>query len=132
MRNKLLLTLVLPLLLAGCATWGPTWSEVTGQRFTRTNINRFPAIIESIDGGSAFVSDPIRIQPGLRRVQLQGPSMAMGRAGGGDLVNFELNAEPCKRYYLNAQMRNNLQTEFEPVIDFVETIAGCTVPAPAK
>jgi hypothetical protein len=29
-------------------------------------------------------------------------------------------------------MRNNLQTEFDPVIDFVETIAGCTVPAPAK
>ena len=92
-------------------------------------MNRFPGIIESIDGRSSFVTDPIRVEPGLRRVQMQGPPQ--GRPGGGLLVNFDLNVEPCKRYYLNAQARNNIQPEFEPVVDHVEDIAGCTV-TPAK
>ncbi len=129
MRNKLLLALTVPVLLSGCQTWGPTWSEITGQRWNRTIMNRFPGIIESIDGRSSFVTDPIRVEPGLRRVQMQGPPQ--GRPGGGLLVNFDLNVEPCKRYYLNAQARNNIQPDFEPVVDNVEDIAGCTV-TPAK
>ena len=32
MRKLLLLSL--PVVLAGCQTWGPTWSEVTGVRYT--------------------------------------------------------------------------------------------------
>ena len=36
-----------------------------------------------------------------------------------------LTLEPCKRYYLNSQFENPVQPRWTPVIDYVETIAGC-------
>jgi hypothetical protein len=117
--------------LAGCQTWGPTWSEVTGRRFHRADPNRAPTVIEHIDGRSAFPGDPIRIEPGKRVMTLQGipPSPAWR---GGTLQGYILVAEPCKRYFVNAQFDNRLtRSDWEPVIDHVETIAGCSM-APAQ
>ena len=34
-HTNLLLALTVLALLAGCQTWGPTWSEITGERFNR-------------------------------------------------------------------------------------------------
>ncbi len=115
------------LLLAGCQTWGPTWSEVTGARYTRATMNRYPAIIEHIDGNGAFAQNPIKIEPGKHEVTVQGPTPQ--RPGGSLLIAFTLDAEPCKRYYINAQYENPVMNNFTPVIDFVEDIAGCKVPA---
>ena len=45
--------MVLAALAAGTAQaekWGPTWSEVTGARYTRATMHRMPAIVKSIDG----------------------------------------------------------------------------------
>ena len=57
MRKSLLLLIpavVAPLFLEGCQTWGPTWSEVTGQRFNVTITNRRPAMILQVDTQGSF------------------------------------------------------------------------------
>ena len=33
------------LLAAGCQTWGPTWSEISGDRYTRIDPDRRPAFL---------------------------------------------------------------------------------------
>jgi len=121
--------MLLALLASGCQTWGPTWSEVSGRRFHRTEINRSPTIIENIDGRSAFVSYPVTIEPGVRVITLQGLPQRAGW-NGGTLLEFTLNAEPCKRYYINAQFSSPLSpSDWRPVIDEVEPIPGCAVPS---
>jgi hypothetical protein len=119
--------LAAPLLLDGCQTWGPTWSEVTGQRYNVTIVNRRPAIIDQVDNQGAF-PDPrlIKITPGEHRLVVQGP--APGWPGGPPLHVMMLNAEPCKRYYINAQFDTTITQQWTPVVDYVEPIAGCTVP----
>jgi hypothetical protein len=129
MRKSPLLLLCLPFLIAGCQTWGPTWSELTGARFPSGEINQFrrPAIIERVDNQGSFAQFPVKIEPGMRRLVLGAP--APGWAGGPDLKVFMLDAAPCKRYYLNAQFENNISPQWTPVIDWVEDIAGCTIVA---
>ena len=126
MRNALLLALSLPLLLPGCQTWGPTWSELSGQPYPSGEINQYrrPAIIEHVDDQGAFASYPVKMDPGTHRLVLGAP--APGWPGGAELKVFMLDAAPCKRYYVNAQFANPLDRDWKPVIDYVEDIAGCT------
>ena len=133
-KTKLLLlapALLGATLLPGCQTWGPTWSELTGQRYNVTIMNRRPASINMVDNQGAFV-DPnlVRVEPGKHRIVLQ--AVAPGWPGGPDLEVMNLDVEPCKRYYLNAQFQNTISPNWTPVVDFVEPIAGCTVTPPAK
>ena len=107
--------------LAGCATYGPTWSEITGDRYTRTTLNRAPALVEKVDGYSAYAQYPIKLDPGVHEIVLQGASTW---PGGAPLRTLTLNLEPCKRYYLNAQFEAPGQPRWEPVVDHVEDIAG--------
>ena len=125
MRKTLLL--IVPLVLGGCQTWGPTWSELSGQRYTKVEMNRLPAVIAQVDGRGAFASYPIKIEPGKHELVLQGPTP--GRPGGALLLPYTLVAEPCKRYYINAQYQNPVENKWTPVIDYVEEIAGCKVVA---
>ncbi len=127
MRKELLLALFLPLVVAGCQTWGPAWSEVTGDRYVPGTLYRRPAIIEHIDSQGAFASDPIRVEPGMHEVQIGAP--VPGWRGGSDIQVMKLDFEPCKRYYINAQFENNVSQNWNPVIDYVEPIAGCSVTA---
>ena len=129
MRNDLLLALSLPLVLPGCQTWSPTWSELSGQRYPSGEIHQYrrPAIIERVDDQGAFAQYPVRMEPGTHRIVLWGA--APGWPGGAELKLFMLDAAPCKRYYVNAQFLNNLQPEWTPVIDYVEDIAGCKIEA---
>ena len=113
------------LLLVGCQTWGPTWSEISGERYYNlTTLNRRAAIIERVDEQGAFPQYPIKVAPGTHQVTIQGP---VRRRGGGDLKSFTLDAEPCKRYYINAQFKDRVELAFEPVIDYVDDIAGCVI-----
>ncbi len=114
---------VATLAAAGCQTWGPTWSELSGNRFDNlTMLNRKPAIIEKVDDQSAYPTYPIKLEPGTHVVLIQGPYR---QRGGGNLNTITINMEPCKRYYVNAQFDNRVRPTFEPVIDYVEPIAGC-------
>ena len=127
MRKTLMLSVVLPLVLGGCQTWGPTWSEVTGARFPSGEINQYrrPAIIENVDTQSAFPTMPIKIDPGPHRLVLSAPTP--GWAGGSNLQVMMLDAAPCKRYYVNAQFKDQVQPDWKPVLDYVEDIAGCKI-----
>ena len=128
--SKLIIAALPALLLAGCQTWGPTWSEVSGNRFTRTTLDRGPVTVDSVDGSSTFVNNqrtPVRIEPGKRTLAITGVPLQPGFRG--TQQTFVLDAEPCKRYYVNAQWSNRLGTSgWDPVIDFVEAIAGCRLP----
>ena len=66
-----------PTFLTGCQTWGPTWSEVTGQRYNVTIANRRPAIIDRVDDQGAF-PDP---EPHQGRAGRAAPRRAGAGAG---------------------------------------------------
>jgi hypothetical protein len=128
MRKAMMLAA--PLVLAGCQTWGPTWSEVTGQRWNYAIENRSYAGISRIDNVSTSPPMPYKMAPGPRTIGVEG--LPWGGFRNGDIKEFPLNAEPCKRYYINAQHRNPIQPEWWPVVDYVEEIAGCKFVAAAK
>ena len=100
---------------------GPTWSEVTGQRYTRTTMNRMPAIVKSIDGDDTTFKST-KVMPGDRLIRLQSPSR---KGFQGTDQELRLTVEPCKRYYLNAQFASSVSRDWQPVIDHVEIIPGC-------
>jgi hypothetical protein len=127
MRKKLALALFVAVVLPGCQSWGPTWSEVSGRQYVGGTLYRRPAIIEHIDNQGAFVSDPIKVESGNHRIELSAPVPRW--PGGSDIKVMNLNLEPCKRYYFNAQFENNVSQNWVPVIDYVDPIAGCTVVA---
>src|SRR5262249_45822894 len=113
------------LLLVGCQTWGPTWSEVSGKRaYNLATMYRLPAVISRIDDQGAFASQPIKVEPGKHEIRLEGTLPGWKAA---TYETRELTLEPCKRYYLNAQYENLIQPKFTPVVDYVEDIAGCRV-----
>jgi hypothetical protein len=129
------LSLLLPLALAGCQTWGPAWSEISGARYYDvTTLNRAPTIIERIDGQGAFIygtDRSVKVDPGKRQVTLQGVPLRPGWQG--YLKEMTLEAEPCKRYYINAQYPDPLSpSAWTPVIAYVETIAGCATTVASK
>ena len=117
------LAIFLALSATGCATYGPTWSEISGDRYTLTTINRAPAVIEKVDGNSAYASYPIKVEPGQHEIVMKG--ITTGWPGGADLHTVTMTLEPCKRYYLNAQFDAPRQPRWDPVVDYVQEIAGC-------
>ncbi len=130
-KSLALAAALLPLLgVAGCATYGPTWSELTGERYNVTIMNRRPAGIQTVDGTSAYPTYPIKIAPGPHVIVLGAP--APGWPGGSTLHTMSLTLEPCMRYYLNAQFDNPTGPDWRPVVDYVEPIAGCKVTTAAK
>src|SRR5881628_1772922 len=100
------LYVLMTLLLGGCQTWGPTWSEITGYRYPSAAAYQFrrPAIVEHVDSQGAFVTDPIKVEPGTHRIELSAP--VPGWRGGSDIKVMTVDMAPCKRYYINAQFEN--------------------------
>ena len=128
--HKTILALALALVLSGCQTWGPTWSEVSGDHYyNRATLNLRYAVIEQIDGTGAFASYPIKIEPGEHNLVVHGPAPGWR---GPNLVNFTFDAQPCKRYFINAQFKNRIEQKFEPVINYVEDVTGCKVDVATK
>jgi hypothetical protein len=127
-----LVAALLALLAGGCATYGPTWSEISGERYYNvTTLHRRAAIIERVDGYSAYAQYPIKVEPGPHEIVMQGATSRW--AGGTALHTMTLDLEPCKRYYLNAQFDNPATTPtWRPVVDYVESIAGCGVALATK
>ena len=128
--------LLLTLALAGCQTWGPTWSEVTGERWTipPAEFNTAPTYVNLIDGAGALQRAPgyggIKVEPGTHVLVLAAAPLSAGWTGGTDLETFTLDFAPCKRYYINGKYDTRLSVSWKPFVDYVESIAGCTVVAP--
>lgn len=128
------LALLIPVVaLAGCETWGPTWSEVSGDRYFKTELNRGPTIVEHIDGKAPLPPGRVasRVEPGRHVITLQGVPLRPGWSGW--LQEFSLDMAPCMRYYVNAQYEGALTpSRWTPVVDYVEPIGGCQLPVAAK
>jgi hypothetical protein len=124
------------MLLAFCAAagaalgekWGPTWSEVTGYRYSKAKMHRLPAIIKSIDGQDTTFR-VVKMDPGERTIVVQSPQR---KGFHGSDQTLKLTIEPCKRYYINAQFESSVGPDWQAVVDYVEPIAGCKVTAAAK
>jgi len=125
LARTLPLASLVPLLAAtACATYGPQWSEISGQHYYNvTVLNRRPTGIQTVDGTSAYAAYPIKVEPGMHEIVLSAP--APGWKGGSTLQTMSMSLEPCMRYYLNAQFDNPTGPDWRPVVDYVEPIAGC-------
>jgi hypothetical protein len=110
------------ILVAGCQTWGPTWSEITGERYTSVAPDRRAAILIRAGDESIGSVTPFRIEPGKYDIQVQSP---VHNRFPGSIKTMALAIEPCRRYYINAQFADPVRPEWTPVIDYVETISGC-------
>ena len=122
--RKLLLCM-LPLALAGCQTWGPTWQRSDGSKWyaPERSFSRRPAIIERVDGESPLRTAIVKVEPGRRELTLRGTDP--GWVDGGGRNNFVIDIQPCKRYYVNAQYTSKASPDWKPVVDYVWDIAGC-------
>ena len=61
------------MLVAGCQTWGPTWSELSGDRYTRIDPDRQSAILIRAGDESIGTVTPYKVAPGSYRVVVQAP-----------------------------------------------------------
>ena len=133
--RKPFLAITATLMLSSCQTWGPSWSEVTGERWTvpSAEFNTAPTAVNLIDGVGSFQRVPgyggIKVEPGSHVLVLAAAPMSAGWTGGTDLESLRLDFAPCKRYYINARYDTRLSTSWKPFVDYVEPIAGCTASA---
>ena len=113
------------LLLAGCASAPPGQSELVGERWFKTPIDTYPVRIESVDGASSTL--PVQyVAPGPHRLTLQ---TVPGGAGFSDIVAFELDVQPCTRYYIVAVKAHRLDSGFTPKVDHAMPLgSGCKMP----
>ena len=110
---------------AALQKWGPTWSEVTGNQWSKVAMNRTAAVISTVDGTSE-TARIVKMEPGKRTIVVRSP---MRKGASGTNVTMELDVEPCKRYYINAQFKSGIGAAWDPVIAKVEPIAGCKKPS---
>jgi len=105
--------------LGGCA-WQQPQSEVTGNLYSRVNMELYPSLILAIDGSAPYYN-PQTVSPGphLLRVQGLAPNWEMAAK------EFKVDFEPCKRYYIAASRVNPVTRDWEPVIDYAMPISGC-------
>ena len=118
-------------MLAGCQTWGPGWSEISGNRYNVTDFNHYPTVINLVDsanpgprvgyGGYTYY----KLEPGRHTIELSAVNTTPNWVSGLNRENLVIDIEPCKRYYFIAQFENRLLADWKPAVDYVEPIAGC-------
>lgn len=111
-------------LLGACATTD-TFSYIQGQRWKKAELNTFDVTIIRVDDKDYIQrgDTPIRIDPGLHRIVVQGPPAAGFRFG--EQRTLTLDVKPCTRYWLEAKKDNALSQDFEPRVNYEEPIPGC-------
>jgi hypothetical protein len=120
--------------LAGCQTWGPAWSEISGDRYTVADFRRYPTVINLVDSYSPGPRVGYRgysyykIEPGRHNLELSAVNTTPNWVPGINREILAIDIEPCKRYYFNADFENRLLAGWKPVVDYVEPIPGCGVP----
>jgi hypothetical protein len=113
------------IVLAGCATVGPNFAQLDGERWRKVELNTFDVTLISVDGKHHLQrrGEPVIVEPGLRKVVVQGPPVAGFRYG--EQRTLELKIEPCMRYWLEAKKDTALAQDFVPRVNYSEKIAGC-------
>ena len=118
-------------LLAGCQSWGPSWSEISGNRYNLTDFNRYGTAVNLVDSDNPGPRAGYRgysfykLEPGRHNIELSAVNTTPNWVSGINREMLVIDIEPCKRYYLNAQFENHLLADWKPVVDYVEPIAGC-------
>ena len=64
-------------LLAGCTT---VYSQLDGTRYHRVPIDTYPVVVTRVDGES-YLRNPVLVEPGLRKIMVQGPPTFTSRDG---------------------------------------------------
>jgi hypothetical protein len=113
-------------LLTGCATT-TSFSQLTGDRWLRSDLNTFDVTIISVDDRHYIErrGQPVRIDPGPRTIVVQGPSTGGFRHG--EQRTLKLDVQPCTLYFLEARKTSSLAQDFEPRVNHTQPIAGCGV-----
>jgi hypothetical protein len=112
--------------LSACAGLPAGYAQIDGHRYFRAPIDTYSVIIARIDDRDTTDS-PVFVDPGARRVTVQGPPDGVSRIG--QLRTIDLNVAPCTRYHLVAVKPNRLSSDFDVKVDYQEPIGGCLAPA---
>ena len=112
--------------LSACAGLPPGYGQVDGHKYHVATIDTYAVQIIRVDDRDTTDS-PTFVDPGLRKVTVQGPPDGARRFG--EQRTIDLNVVPCTRYYLVAQKANPLLTDFNVKIDHQEAIGGCSTAA---
>ena len=118
--------LALVAVLSGCAGMPRPFAQLDGHRYHLTPIDTYAVKVVRVDGHDEVFS-PVFIEPGLRKVTVQGPPSATSAIG--QERSIDLNVAPCIRYYLVAVKPNRLMADFSVKVDYEEPIGGCSAPA---
>ena len=113
-------------MLAGCTT---VYSQLDGTRYHRVPIDTYPVVVARVDGES-YLRNPVLVEPGLRKIMVQGPPTFTSRDG--ELREFSLDVKPCTHYHLVAVKRNALSNDFTVKVDHESPIASCAATAKAS
>jgi hypothetical protein len=113
-------------LLASCASTDYHYSQLYGQRYNRAPIDTYDVIIIRVDGKDSLFR-PVLVEPGVRKVVVQGPPGGASRLG--EQREIALDVRPCTRYYLVAVKPNRLSLDFDVRVDYEEPVGACTPPA---
>ncbi len=122
-RTALLLSVAA---FAGCAGLPQPFSQLSGQRYFRAPIDTYPVQIVSVDGRDTL-DKLVFIDPGLRKISVQGPPDGVHRFG--EQRTIDLNVAPCMRYYLVAVKPTSIAVDFQVKVDYEEPIGGCKAAA---
>ena len=114
--------------LCACAGWTQPFSQIDGHKYFSTALDTYSVQIIRIDGRDTL-DDPVFVDPGLRKVVVQGPPDG-GAYRFGEQRTIELNVAPCRRYHLVAVKQTRLASDFVVKVDFEEPIAGCNLTPP--
>ena len=120
------LALVGVVALAACASTDYHYSQIYGNRYNRAPIDTYDVIIIRVDGQDTLIR-PALVDPGMRKIVVQGPPSGASRLG--EQREIALDVRPCTRYYLVAVKPNRLSLDFDVRVDYEEPVGGCTPPA---
>ena len=112
--------------LSACASTDYHFSQLYGQRYFKTPIDTYPVSIIRVDGKDTLIR-PVLVDPGVRKVVVQGPPGGASHLG--EEREVSLTIAPCTRYYLVAVKTNKLASDFTVRVDYQEPVGGCTPPS---
>ncbi len=112
--------------LGACASTDYHYSQLVGKRYFRAPIDTYDVSILRVDGKDTVIR-PVLVDPGVRKIVVQGPPGA-ARVPGLER-EISLDVRPCTRYYLVAVRPNRLGSEFDVRVEYEESVSGCTPPA---
>ena len=119
-------TLLAAAALTACAGLPQPYSQLSGYKYFRAPIDTYPVQIVRVDGHDTL-DTLVYVEPGVRQVTVQGPPDGLRHFG--EQRSIALEVAPCTRYYLVAQKRNRLLSDFSIKVDYQEPIGGCSVVA---